>query len=157
MCPYERRVWAPVKLHPDCWAFSRELVQCLMYQVLSLVVLGPLKASSSTQPQGTRRAGATKQHWEQQKKKKKKPRYLEINFLSLRLINAEWAKAKNRNFPSPSCNLPPGFCETTVLSMVARCIPSPNHRRLVSSANILFFTHLDLSFLVFNFLIHFFQ
>ena len=63
--------------------------------------------------------------------------------LALTLLAAEWAKAKNRNFPSPSCNLPPGFCETTVLSMIARCIPSPNHRRLASSANTLFFTHLD--------------
>lgn len=43
-----------------------------MYQVLSVVAPGPLKASSSAQPQGTRGAAASKKHWEQQEKKKKK-------------------------------------------------------------------------------------
>ena len=43
-----------------------------MNQVLSVVAPGPLKASSSAQPQGTRGAAAAKKHWEQQGKKKKK-------------------------------------------------------------------------------------
>lgn len=43
-----------------------------MYQVLSVVAPGPLKASSSAQPQGTRGAAASKKHWEQQEKKKQK-------------------------------------------------------------------------------------
>ena len=63
------------EIAPRLLAFSRELAQCLMYQVLSVVAPGPLKASSSAQPQGTRGTAASKKHWELQgeKKKKKKP------------------------------------------------------------------------------------
>lgn len=62
------------EIAPRLLAFSRELAQCLMYQVLSVVAPGPLKASSSAQPQGTRGTAASKKHWELQgEKKKKKP------------------------------------------------------------------------------------
>ena len=60
------------EIAPRLLAFSRELAQCLMYQVLSVVAPGPLKASSSAQPQGTRGTAASKKHWELQGEKKKK-------------------------------------------------------------------------------------
>lgn len=133
------------KIAPSWWALSgEELVQCLMYQVLYVVAPGPLKVSSFAQPQGTRGAEATKKHWQQQKKDKKKNLgKLRLTFYPSGRYMQRGQKQKNRNSPSPSCNLPPGFWETAVLSTIARCIPSPNHRRLLSSANTLFFTHLD--------------
>lgn len=71
MCHKERSILgAPIKLHPDYGALSREEpALCLMYQVLYLGAPGPLQASYAP-PQGTRRTAATKKHWQQQKKRK---------------------------------------------------------------------------------------
>lgn len=141
MCHKQRRIEGPITIAPRLLS-TQPTRPGSMINVSGTLGGGTwaCQPSSFTEPQGTRRTMAAKQHWRNRKikkKKTKKNRGNEINFLSLGQTYAKWAKAQNRNSPSPSCNCPPGFSETMARSTVAVRISSPHHRRLVSSANTL--------------------
>lgn len=117
---------------------------------------GPPQASSFTQPQGTRKAAAAEEHWQQQKKKKNNLGNLRFTFYPSGTYTQSGQKRKIE-IPQHFLTFFPQDSPRPLCGRWWRCVSLPRIPEDWLLRYTCFSHTLILSFIFFNFLIHFFQ
>lgn len=151
MCQGERGFRAPRKsLHIQ---HTGRVALCLVYQIFRRVICPEEQQSPPPLSLGET---ATKKCWQQSDKKTRgSGDQLSVPPAEICRVGK---KAKNEKFLTTFLQSSLLIHQVYLCSGQQQCVFVPNPRGTTSSANTLFFTHLDFSlFIFFNFLIHFSQ